>query len=209
MEEFLRLGKIGQQKNIPKGVTLPRWATLQYKGAQHDAVIQTVNIAKTSFQSTKGTELNFKDFWGYNVAGYELAKILELNMVPPYVERKVGVQEASLSWLVNDSMMELDRKNWHMEPPDLDSWNKQMYAVRVWHQLIYDTDHNLTNLMITKGDTQRQVIYNSGTKWMQGAQASNKPSSIDELKENWYINCKGAYDGVKLVASACRFRESK
>jgi hypothetical protein len=65
---------------------------LQYKGAQHDAVIQTVNIAKTSFQSTKGTELNFKDFWGYNVAGYELAKILELNMVPPYVERKVGVQ---------------------------------------------------------------------------------------------------------------------
>jgi len=130
MEEFLRLGKIGQQKNIPKGVTLPRRATLEYKGAQHDAVIQTVNVAKTSFQSTKGTELNFKDFWGYNVAGYELAKILELNMVPPYVERKVGGQEASLSWLVNDSVMELDRKNRHMEPPDLDSWNKQMYAVR-------------------------------------------------------------------------------
>jgi hypothetical protein len=106
-------------------------------------------------------------------------------------------------------MMELDRKNWHMEPPDLDSWNKQMYAVRVWHQLIYDTDHNLTNLMITKGDTQRQVIYNSGTKWMQGTEASNKPGSLDELKENWYINCKGEFDGVKLVASACRFRESK
>ena len=105
--------------------------------------------------------------------------------------------------------MELDRKNRHMESPDLDNWNKQMYAVRVWHQLIDDTDPNLTNLMITKGDTQRQVIYNSGTKWMQGAQASNKPSSLDELKENWYINCKGAYDGVKLVASACRFRESK
>ena len=150
MEEFLRLGKIGQQKNIPKGITLPLRATLEYKGVQHDAAVQTVNIAKTSFQSTKGTELNFKDYWGYNVAGYELAKILELNMVPPYVERKVHGQEASLSWWVNDSMMEIDRKNRHMEPPDLDSWNKQMYAVRVWHQLIYDTDPNLTNLLISK-----------------------------------------------------------
>jgi hypothetical protein len=150
MEEFLRLGKIGQQKNIPKGVTLPTRATLEYNGVRHDAAVQTVNISKASYQTAKGTELNFKDFWGYNMAGYELAKIVELNMVPPYVERKVGGQEASLSWWVNDSMMEIDRKNRHMEPPDLDSWNKQMYAVRVWHQLIYDTDPNLTNILITR-----------------------------------------------------------
>ena len=157
IEEFLRLGKIGQQKNIPKGITLPTRATLEYNGVQHDAAVQTVNIAKPSFQTTKGTELNFKDYWGYNVAGYELAKILELNMVPPYVARKVHGQDASVSWWVNDSMMEIDRKNRHMEPPDLDSWNKQMYAVRVWHQLIYDTDPNLTNILISK-DWQIWII---------------------------------------------------
>jgi hypothetical protein len=157
MEEFLRLGKIGQQKNIPKGVTLPTRATLEYNGVQHDAAVQTVNIAKTSFQTVKGTELNFKDYWGYNVAGYELAKILELNMVPPYVERKVGGTSASLSWWINDAMMESDRKSRNMEPPDLDSWNKQMYAVRVWHQLIFDTDPNLTNVLITK-DWQIWII---------------------------------------------------
>jgi len=32
-----------------------------------------------------------------------------------------------------------------------------MYAVRVWHQLIFDTDPNLTNLLITK-DWQIWVI---------------------------------------------------
>ncbi len=157
MEEFLRLGKIGQQKSIPKGVTLPTRAMLEYNGVEHDAAVQTVNIAKPSFQTSKGTELNFKDYWGYNVAGYELAKILELNMLPPYVERKVGGQPASLSWWVNDSMMEIDRKNRNMEPPDLDSWNKQMYAVRVWHQLIFDTDPNLTNILIAK-DWQIWII---------------------------------------------------
>ena len=157
MEEFLRLGKIGQQKSIPKGVTLPTRATLEYNGVRHDAAVQTVNIAKASYQTARGTELNFKDFWGYNMAGYELAKILEFNMVPPYVERKVGGQSASISWWVNDSMMELDRTNRRMEPPDLDSWNKQMYAVRVWHQLIYDNDPNLTNILITK-DWQLWII---------------------------------------------------
>ena len=64
-------------------------------------------------------------------------------------------------------------------------------------------------IVVTKGNVQRQVIYNDGTRWMHGTEASNKPSSLDELKENWYVNCKGTYDGIKLVASACRFGESK
>jgi hypothetical protein len=157
MEEFMHLGKIGRMKNIPKGVTLPLQATLEYNGVQHDAAVQTVNVAKPSFQTAKGAELNFKDYWGYNVAGYELAKILELNMLPPYVARNVNGQEASLSWWVNDSMMEIDRKNRKLEPPDLDSWNKQMYAVRVWHELIYDTDPNLTNILVSK-DWQIWII---------------------------------------------------
>ena len=157
MEEFMRLGKIVQKKDIPKGITLPTRATLEYNGRRHDAAVQTVDISKASYQTAKGTELNFRDFWGYNVAGYELAKILELNMVPPYVARNVGGNQAALSWWIDDSMMEIDRKNRKMDPPDLDSWNKQMYAVRVWHQLIFDTDPNLTNLLITK-DWQIWII---------------------------------------------------
>ncbi len=75
--------------------------------------------------------------------------------------------------------------------------------------VVHMIDKDKSTLMVTKGNLQRQVIYNGNTKWMYGTQASNKPSSFDELKENWYINCRGTFDGVKLVASACRFRESK
>ncbi len=157
MEEFLRLGTIGVQQAIPKGVTLPRRATLEYKGTQHDAAIQTVDISRAEYRTPMAVELNFRDSWKYNVAAYELAKILELNMVPPYVERSVGGQPASLSWWVDDSMMELDRKHRKLDAPDVVAWNKQMYAVRVWHELIYDTDPNLTNLLITK-DWQLWII---------------------------------------------------
>jgi hypothetical protein len=74
---------------------------------------------------------------------------------------------------------------------------------------VHMIEKDKSTIMVAKGNLQRQVIYNSDTKWMYGTQASNKPSSLDELKENWYVNCKGTYDGIKLVASACRFRESK
>jgi hypothetical protein len=74
---------------------------------------------------------------------------------------------------------------------------------------VHMIDKDKSTLTVTKGTVSRQVIYNSDTKWLKGTQASNQPSSLDELKENWYINCEGTFDGVKLVASACRFREAK
>jgi hypothetical protein len=151
MEQFLRDAKIGTQRNIPKGVTLPKRATLTSADGKivHDASIQTIHESKNSFTSLRGTELNFKDWWEFNVAGYELAKMLDLNMVPPYVERKVGIASASLSWWIDDSMMEVDRVHKKLDPPDQDTWNKEMYTLRVFNQLIYNTDDNLTNVLIS------------------------------------------------------------
>jgi hypothetical protein len=150
MEEFLREAKVGTQRNIPKGVTLPKRATLEQNSLQHDASIQTVHISKSEFKTDRGTELNFKDWWEFNVAGYELAKLLEVNMVPPYVARKVAGQSASLSWWLNDTMMEVDRVHKKLQPPNQDEWNKQMYVIRVFNQLIYNVDDNLTNFLIDK-----------------------------------------------------------
>ena len=66
-----------------------------------------------------------------------------------------------------------------------------------------------STIVVAKMNNERQIVYNADTKWMYGTQSSNKPSSLDDLKEGWYINCKGTFDGVKLNANACRFRESK
>jgi len=157
MEQFLRKGRIGTLREIPKGTTLPKRATIEYDGATHDTAIQTVDVTKPINETADGPELNFRDSWKYNVAGYELAKMIELNMVPPYVERSAGGQAASFSWWVNDAMMEVERMRKKIDPPDQDAWNKQIYAVRVFHELIYDTDPNVTNLLITK-DWQIWII---------------------------------------------------
>ena len=131
-------------------MTLPTKAPLDDGQMQHDALIQTVDIRKASYQTSRGTELNFRDAWQFNVAGYELAKMLELNMVPPYVERTVSGVAGSLSWWVNDAMMERDRFQKKLSPPDVARWTAEMSAARVFRELIADTDFNMTNLLITK-----------------------------------------------------------
>ena len=150
IETFLKTARIGRPREIPVGVTLPQRATLEGRGLKHDAAIQTADIHQPTYTTQKGTQLNFRDTWKFNVAGYELAKMLQLNMVPPYVERRYSGGPASLSWWVNDAMMERDRVQKKIEPPEPRRWNDEMQAARLFRELIGDYDFNQTNTLITK-----------------------------------------------------------
>jgi hypothetical protein len=151
MEQFLLNANVVQRKTLGQGVTNSERATLSDGQIQHDAHIQSVDVQANTFTSKRGTELNFKDSYKFNIAAYRLDKILGLNMIPVSVERKVGGKTSAITWWVDDKMFdEVDRKKQGLEPPDKDNWNKQMYAVRVFDQLIYNTDRNLGNLVIDK-----------------------------------------------------------
>jgi hypothetical protein len=150
IETFLKSARIGRPRDIPVGVTTPQRATLEGRGLKHDAAIQTADIQQPSYTTQKGTELNFRDTWKFNVAGYELAKMLHLNMVAPYVERRYSGGPAALSWWVNDAMMERDRVQKKLTPPDVARWNDEMQAARLFRELIGDYDFNQTNTLITK-----------------------------------------------------------
>jgi len=95
------------------------------------------------------TELNFVDSYKYDLAAYALAELLGLDdMVPVYVERKWQGNSGALSWWIPVMMNEKERVNIKLAVPDPDAWNNQMYKIRVFDELIYDTDPNLTNVLI-------------------------------------------------------------
>jgi hypothetical protein len=150
VEEYLLKAKVIRLKNLPIGVTNTQRATLDDGKLEHDAHVQTVEISKPSFQTLKGTELGFRDSYKFNMAAYELAKLLDLDMVPPSVERKVGGNGAAVTWWINDTMMETDRLKQKIQPPDLTRWNRQARVRQVFDQLIYNTDRNQQNILITK-----------------------------------------------------------
>ena len=72
-------------------------------------------------------------------------------MVPVSVKRKVGRKSAAVTWWINDVLMtEGERQRRKIPTPNPDDWNKQMYRVFVFDELIYNTDRNSGNLVITK-----------------------------------------------------------
>lgn len=137
-------------KGVSTGITGTKRATLSDGKLTHDASVQTVDIYKASFQTDKGTELNFRDSYKYNIAAYRLDRLLGLHMIPVSVERSVQGHTGALTWWVDDvKMMEKDRFQKKMDAPDPAAWNDQMHQVRVFNELVYNTDANLGNLLIT------------------------------------------------------------
>jgi hypothetical protein len=117
---------------------------------KHDAVVQT------STSSDPG-----RPDYRRNIAAYELDKALELNLVAPSVERTVNGEPAAVTWWVDDVVMsEQGRRAKNVEPPDPETWSKQMQAVRVFDELTANAYRKVSpgfytssvwdNLLITK-----------------------------------------------------------
>ncbi len=149
-EAFLLEARIVRTRTVSKGITGSLRATLTDGVLTHDAHVQTIDEARNEFQGTRGLEVDFRDTWRYNVAAYRLSVLLGLDMVPVTVERRYQQRQASFTWWVDDvAMDEATRLRKKVPAPDVTAWNQQMYLVRVFDQLIYNTDRNLGNLLIT------------------------------------------------------------
>jgi hypothetical protein len=108
----------------------PSWrAGLDDGSRKHDALV-------CAEDGSGPTRRNYR----FNVAAYELDKLLGLNLVLPSVQRVAGGRPASVTWWTDDlAMSELDRRRKGIDPPDPDRWGREMQAVRVFDELISNT----------------------------------------------------------------------
>lgn len=151
IERFLSTARVIKTRGTSKGVTGSLRATLSDGTLTHDVHIQTIDESKREFRGTRGTEFNFRDSWVFNVAAYKLDRMLGLNLVPVSVKRNWRTDMAAYTWWVDDiEMDEGDRQKKRIAPRKPEFWNEQMQLVRVFDQLIYNTDRNLGNLLIGK-----------------------------------------------------------
>jgi len=93
------------------------------------------------------------DSYKYVLASYELDKMLDLNLVPPTVERKISKNKGSLMLYLEPPVInEEDRRQKNLIPPDSDSFNKTINDLVVFEHLIYFpslcNQRDLGNIMI-------------------------------------------------------------
>ncbi len=149
--QFLLTANVSKTRTIPVGVTLSKKAILSDGQRTHQAHIQTIEVSKPAHPTARGMELNFRDSYKFNIAAYRLDRLLNLNMVPVSVERRIKNESAAVTWWVDDVlMMEGERLEQKISPPNLAKWNDQVFQVRIFNELVYNTDANKGNLLITK-----------------------------------------------------------
>jgi hypothetical protein len=152
-EEFMRNAKILRSHSAPKGVTDSQRVTLSDGTLTHDVHVQTIDQYKSTYQDDTGrVELNFKDTYKFNIAGWKMAQAFGLDdMVPPSVERTYQGSKAAFTWWVDDYMMdESDRVRKRLTSPRPNDWNAELAVMHVFDQLIGNTDPNMTNMLIDK-----------------------------------------------------------
>lgn len=150
MSHFLLTADVIHAENTSIGVTRPFRLTLSDGKLTHDAGFQSVDILQNFARFGDGsTEINFRDSYQFNIAAYELAKLLGLeHMMPVTVERKWEGKTGSMSWWIDAKMNERERLENNIKAPDVSDWNKQTHCIVVFSQLVYDKDRNATNMLI-------------------------------------------------------------
>jgi hypothetical protein len=150
-EAALRRARVVSRKPIGEGITASERLVLEDGGRTLRAAWKTIDVfqpGNTRFQD--GTvEVDFRDSWRFEVAAYELDKLLGLGLVPPVVERTIDGRKGSLQMWVEGAMTDAERRRRGLEDPDADHWNRQIYNCRLLHELTYNTDfRNVKNVLV-------------------------------------------------------------
>lgn len=154
--EFLLNARILSSRKIGIGVTGSLRLTLSDGTITHDAHFQSIEMRATAEDIRRGRkragELRFADSYKFNVAAYELARLLGLaDMMPVTVERRYRGEIGSLAWWVDDVLMdEAAREKTNTLPPNPVAFSRERQRMFVFAELLRDTDRNKGNVMYTK-----------------------------------------------------------
>jgi hypothetical protein len=154
LEDFLRTGEIINTKLIGTGITRPRKVTLKKGEKTINAVFKTRDT-HPELQFRKGYnryQNENADRYVYDVAAYRLDRLLDLQMVPVAIIRKIKGKEGVLQYWVENSINERDRLKSKIKFESYCKKNQQYRLRIIFDILIYNEDRNQTKILWSKDD---------------------------------------------------------
>jgi hypothetical protein len=141
-EEFLKTAEIVRSEEIGEGVTKPLRLYLQKGDVQ----------SKAAWKNPRGTQSGFLEGWQYEIAAYQLDKLIGLNMVPPAVEREFkGKAGALVYWVTSEyNLLQVVEEKIPIPESALEHTENMKYLVRAWDSLVANDDRTQQNFLYTK-----------------------------------------------------------
>ena len=209
MEAFLLRAKIVDIREAGGGVTGSQRATLTDGVFTHDVHIQSVDISKAVFNAGRHSELDFKDTYRFNIAGYRLARLLGLDVVPMSVERTVNGNAAAVTWWVDDVQMdERERLKRKTTGPQPLRTSNQLQLMHIWDELIQNRDRNQGNILWTNDWTIRLIDH---TRAFRLGDKLRKPEELRRIDRGLLARLKELTEDsvAKAVADSLRKPEQQ
>ena len=140
LEDYLKSADVVKMEDIGLGVTKPRRAYFAPGGLVDRMAWKTIRPGRYS---------GYWESYKSEIAAYELDKLLELNMIPPTVERSVkGDTGAAIMWVA--PIKSFGDTGGAPSPPaeKLALWNRQIARAKMFDNLIANIDPNLGNWLL-------------------------------------------------------------
>ncbi len=148
--DFLAHAEIVAAEEVPGGVNGTLKVLLERDGVRAHAAFRSVEMRKDRVELGGRTIVGFHDSYRYEVAAYELARLLGLTNVPPVILRRIDGTDGSLQIWIEDVMTEGDRDREELLAPDHETWYRQKHLMRLFDRLIYNFDRNKGNILIDR-----------------------------------------------------------
>lgn len=141
-EEFLKNAEIVRSEDVGEGVTKPKRLFLKMGDIEGSAC----------WKDPKGMQQGYLEGWQYEIAAYEMDKLLELNMIPPTVEKQFNGKKGSLQLWMEDvtSLLDILEQKISFPKEKIDHYNKTKYLARAFDSLIANEDRTQQNMFYTK-----------------------------------------------------------
>ena len=140
VETALVTADVIELEEIGTGVTNPMKATLTPGGRVEAFVWKDVK---------PGIYQGYWESYKAEIAAYELDKLLELRMTPPYVERRLEGELGAAGFWVDNAPTWKSLGGPPSPPPRyIGKYNWMLIRAKMFHNLIYNKDPNLGNWMV-------------------------------------------------------------
>lgn len=140
IEEYLRTAEIVKMEKIGTGVTNPFRAFFPPGGLCESMAFKPIREGMTG---------GYMESYKTEIAAYEVDKLLELNMVPPTIERRVKNDRGSgIMWVAPVKTFKAMGGVPVAPPKYFESFNRQMVRAKMFDNLIGNRDPNLGNWLV-------------------------------------------------------------
>lgn len=148
-ENFLRSATIVSRRDVGVGITLPVRVELEKDGVSRSAMFKSADLSfPANIRVGREIQEGLRDSWKYEVAAYELDKLLDLGMVPVTVAREIDDREGALIDWIDDVLPEYGALT---DEFDLAAWDDEVAAAWLFDYIAYNIDRTPENLLITQG----------------------------------------------------------